>query len=978
MERYVDSLYWSFTTMTSTGYGDVRAVNLGEKCFAIVTMLLGVLFFGYIFGTIASTLANADASRASYAENCNKVQHCLNREGVEPELRKRTQRYMEYNWQRKGGSDCALLFRDIPTSLQAEVALGAYASMFDKSATLSGCEEGIKRMLALKVRTVLYLPGEKVVLRGHICDNMYGISLPKTALIQTIFVLRFNCLRYYIYRGAVEVRDSSGVVQKVMQEGSLFGEIPMILAYRSSVETTAVFACDLFVLDKGCLDEVVSHYPQLKQQIEARAQTLVDTAVAKEAARVTTTVATLLNTNAHPAPPTQNSACKKLQEREGNNVVSPKRAPQKSSNNVEAGEASDQGSPPRITAFDVVFGRIAAPVVNFTRHHPLLKSTVFITFMAISIVGVTLEAAWTTQSVAFLTFTYVFDVLCLTCFLGELVLFAVNIEEAHRPRVWSLLAQSVAAIPLELFFIGHNEDAISAARLNRIFRLVAIYGQFQHLEILYSIRATTVRCSELLVIGFLALHTAACLWILAHRTTAVDPNYVTALYWVLATTTSTGYGDEYPRSGPQRLYSMAVMLLGQSGFGLASATIAAILANLATSRLQAQSHLNAVSGFLDGHHIDEALQLRIREHFRQQWTRFEGLDDVKAFRTLPRSLQAEINDARYQELLSEFPLFKNVPDGLTHEVMLKLRRIFILPNETIITKDDIGKKAYFIVKGVVDIMADDGVHVAAHLTSGQYFGELGMLFCRPRLNSIRAASHCELVSLSRDDLVTAARHYPAFLNLLDEILADDVHFAAGSSAVKLNDQIAVTVPLRQTNEREVASGSTLIRHRNAHKSRFRSKNQVTPIRDDTFPNMDGLDRIRSNAKWQSLLLMTTTLNPFSETAYVWEILQIVTSTLVVFTVPYYAAFAPSSTMWWGFHVIIDVIFLLDIYVKAHTAYIDSDGELQSHSHDTALHYAKGGFMRDILTALPIDLVLTLTVPAYAPIGRFNRIFRAYV
>ena len=51
----------------------------------------------------------------------------------------------------------------------------------------------------------------------------------------------------------------------------------------------------------------------------------------------------------------------------------------------------------------------------------------------------------------------------------------------------------------------------------------------------------------------------------------------------------------------------------------------------------------------------------------------------------------------------------------------------------------------------------------------------------------------------------------------------------------------------------------------------------------------------------------------------WEWVQIITSTVVVFTVPFYAAFAPESDAWWLFHTLVDCLFLCDIYVKLHTA-----------------------------------------------------------
>ena len=74
--------------------------------------------------------------------------------------------------------------------------LEAYAAMFEKSVVLKNCPEGMRRMLALKVKTVLYLAGERVVPRGHLCDTTY-----------------------YVYRGAVQVRDPSGSNMAQLSQG---------------------------------------------------------------------------------------------------------------------------------------------------------------------------------------------------------------------------------------------------------------------------------------------------------------------------------------------------------------------------------------------------------------------------------------------------------------------------------------------------------------------------------------------------------------------------------------------------------------------------------------------------------------------------------------------------------------------------------------------------------------------------------------
>ena len=55
---YIISLYWAVATLTSTGYGDVTAVNTVERIIALIVMLIGLSLFGYILGAVAATIAN--------------------------------------------------------------------------------------------------------------------------------------------------------------------------------------------------------------------------------------------------------------------------------------------------------------------------------------------------------------------------------------------------------------------------------------------------------------------------------------------------------------------------------------------------------------------------------------------------------------------------------------------------------------------------------------------------------------------------------------------------------------------------------------------------------------------------------------------------------------------------------------------------------------------------------------------------------
>ena len=64
--------------MTTTGYGDYSATNALEMVYAIGVMVFGKLLFGFILGSIASTLANLETQRVMFEEKLNavKVKYC--------------------------------------------------------------------------------------------------------------------------------------------------------------------------------------------------------------------------------------------------------------------------------------------------------------------------------------------------------------------------------------------------------------------------------------------------------------------------------------------------------------------------------------------------------------------------------------------------------------------------------------------------------------------------------------------------------------------------------------------------------------------------------------------------------------------------------------------------------------------------------------------------------------------------------------
>lgn len=57
--RYVTSLYWSITTLTTTGYGDLHAVNEREMIFTMFYMMFDLGLTSYLIGNMTNLVVHA-------------------------------------------------------------------------------------------------------------------------------------------------------------------------------------------------------------------------------------------------------------------------------------------------------------------------------------------------------------------------------------------------------------------------------------------------------------------------------------------------------------------------------------------------------------------------------------------------------------------------------------------------------------------------------------------------------------------------------------------------------------------------------------------------------------------------------------------------------------------------------------------------------------------------------------------------------
>lgn len=150
---------------------------------------------------------------------------------------------------------------------------------------------------------------------------------------------------------------------------------------------------------------------------------------------------------------------------------------------------------------------------------------------------------------------------------------------------------------------------------------------------------------------------------------------------------------------------------------------------------------------LHNHHIKDSADLE------------DGDDDVKTD-TVEDSLADSNIPLALLNRLKTFPLFRDAPKSFHSKVGSKLNLVQYHAQEYIIKEGDPALSMFWILKGTVGVTSTDGDSVYAKLSPGSFFGEIGILFNRPRTATVVAKCRVLVGVLTADALNDVLRFYP--------------------------------------------------------------------------------------------------------------------------------------------------------------------------------------------------------------------------
>ncbi|XP_043484502.1 potassium voltage-gated channel subfamily H member 6 isoform X10 [Leptopilina heterotoma] len=238
--RYITALYFTFSSLTSVGFGNVAPNTDAEKIFTIIVMLIGSLMYASIFGNVSAIIQRLYSGTARYHTQMLRVREFIRFHQIPNPLRQRLEEYFQHAWTYTNGIDMNSVLKGFPECLQADICLHLNRNLLNNCKAFEGASPGCLRALSLKFKTTHAPPGDTLVHRGDVLTSLYFIS-----------------------RGSIEILKDD-IVMAILSKDDIFGENPCLYPTvgKSSCNVRALTYCDLHKIHRDDLLDVLALYPE--------------------------------------------------------------------------------------------------------------------------------------------------------------------------------------------------------------------------------------------------------------------------------------------------------------------------------------------------------------------------------------------------------------------------------------------------------------------------------------------------------------------------------------------------------------------------------------------------------------------------------------------------------------------------------------------------------------------------------------------
>lgn len=172
-QAYLVSMYWSVTTLTTIGYGDISPITSLEKIVGIFSMAVGGFLFGMLVGTLSSHITAGNIAEQSYRTKIDTAREFLRMKEVPTKVRRRIMAFLDNLYVQNTAFDEGEILAQLPEHMQTELVHHMYHKITASVPFFKHLDDDTTAAVCIKMKPVSCSAQEVISSEGEVGSDMY-------------------------------------------------------------------------------------------------------------------------------------------------------------------------------------------------------------------------------------------------------------------------------------------------------------------------------------------------------------------------------------------------------------------------------------------------------------------------------------------------------------------------------------------------------------------------------------------------------------------------------------------------------------------------------------------------------------------------------------------------------------------------------------------------------------------------------------
>uniref|UniRef100_A0A0E0L2V7 Potassium channel n=1 Tax=Oryza punctata TaxID=4537 RepID=A0A0E0L2V7_ORYPU len=170
--RYTSSVYWSITTMTTVGYGDMHAQNTVEMIFNIFYMLFNLGLTAYLIGNMTNLVVEGTRRTMEFRNSIRAASNFVGRNHLPPRLKQQILAYMCLKFRAESLNQQQLMDQ-LPKSICKGICEYLFLPVVKDVYLFKGVSREVLLLMVTKMKPEYIPPKEDVIVQNEAPDDVY-------------------------------------------------------------------------------------------------------------------------------------------------------------------------------------------------------------------------------------------------------------------------------------------------------------------------------------------------------------------------------------------------------------------------------------------------------------------------------------------------------------------------------------------------------------------------------------------------------------------------------------------------------------------------------------------------------------------------------------------------------------------------------------------------------------------------------------